>query len=154
MPIHASQAARFHFTSFIGVGAGCRSDLVRPLNGCGTVALPLSSGGNTPVVLDVGLEMQISEIVVVATANDPQGAQNLLDVLQGVSVIPDESCSGTPIVIRDDLVAAGVEETFGTIVETGASPALYEAIATAARWPVAVDFRDVDGNVTTGSWPA
>lgn len=51
--------------------------------------------------------------------------------------------------IRDDLVAAGVEETFGTVVEAEGA-GLYQAIAAATRWPVELDFRDVDGNVTVG----
>jgi hypothetical protein len=41
-------------------------------------------------------------------------------------------------------VAAGVEETFGTVVEAEGA-GLHQAIATATRWPVELDFRDVDG---------
>ena len=100
--------------------------------------------------MDVGLEVQSSGIVVVATATDAQGSANLDSVLQTVGVYPNASCEGTPIPIQDDLVGSGVEETFGTVVEASVNPALYNAIAAATQWPVSVDFQDIDGNHTTG----
>jgi hypothetical protein len=115
-----------------------------------TVALPLTGAAAGPTVTDVGLEAQASGIVVIATATDPQGTADLQDVVQVISVYPDSECAGSPIAIQDDLSGSGVEETFGTVVEVSASPALYEAIANAERWPVEVDFGDRDDNRTAG----
>ena len=117
---------------------------------CMTLTLPLSGGPAAPVITDVGLEIQTSDIVIVATATDPQGSENLRDVLQSVGVYPDSECEGAPITLRDDLVASGVEETFGTVVDTSDNPALFAAIAAASFWPVEVDFMDLDGNRTAG----
>jgi len=89
-------------------------------------------------------------IVVFATATDPQGSADLRDVLQSVGVFPDERCEGAPIVIQDDLVGSGIEETFGTAVEASSKQSLYASIAAAATWPVELDFRDIGGNRTTG----
>ena len=118
---------------------------------CMIEPLPLSADPNAPTITDVGLEIQPGEgVIVVATATDPDGTDNLRDVLQSVGVFPDAQCEGVPIVLRDDLVGSGVEETFGTAVSATNDPALYEAIAAAVRWPVEVDFSDADANRTTG----
>jgi hypothetical protein len=117
---------------------------------CGTVALPLSASAAAPVVVDVGLEVQSTGIVAVATATDPQGDANLTNVQQTIGVFPDANCAGAAITIQDDLVASGVEETFGTVVDASARVALYNAIAASTHWPVSLDFQDLDGNHTIG----
>lgn len=117
---------------------------------CMTGSLPLTGASAGPTITDVGLEVQATGIVVVVTATDPQGSDDLLDIVQSVSVFPDADCSGSPITIRDDLAGSGVEETFGTVVEASDSPALYESIANADGWPVELDFMDRSANRTTG----
>lgn len=118
---------------------------------CMFAALPLAGETDGPSVTDVGLEVQPGEgIVIVATATDPQGSENLLDVPQSVGVFPDAECRGSPLTLMDDLVGSGVEETFGTVVSSVGNPGLYEQIAAAASWPVEVDFRDAEGHRTTG----
>lgn len=124
--------------------------LVLVENLCSTQALPLTGDAAGPVVVDVGLEVQPGGIVLFATATDPDGTDNLLDVLQSVSVFPDSRCQGTPATLTDDLAGSGVEETFGTVVSASDDAAWYAAIAAADRWPVAVDFADLDGNRTQG----
>ena len=119
-------------------------------DGCMTSALPLAGGAGAPVVVAVGLEVQTEGIVLVATATDPQGTDDLVDVEQSIGVFPDARCTGTPIVLVDDLAGSGVEETFGTAADAATSPALYAAISAAQAWPVEVDFRDRDGNRTQG----
>jgi hypothetical protein len=131
--------------------ASCSDDPAAPAERCKIVSLPLrGSSVNAPTVIDVGLEIQTSGIVIEATATDPQGDANLTDILQSVGVFPDVRCEGEPIVLRDDLVGSGVEETFGTAISAASNRALYDAIAGANRWPVVVDFEDRDGNRTTG----
>jgi hypothetical protein len=139
----------FAVTAPVALFVAC-SDATGPRNECNTVALPLSGTASAPTVVAVGLEVQASGIVVVAMVTDPQGTDNLLDVMQSISVFPDRQCAGAPIVLQDDLAGSGVEETFGTAVDAMANPALYNAIAAAVTWPVEVDFRDQDGNRTTG----
>lgn len=132
------------------VWVSCDSDTTGPATNCNTVDLPLSGVADGPVVVAVSLEVQPSGIVVHATATDPQGTENLLGVDQSISVFPNAQCTGTPIVLVDDLAGSGVEESFGTAVTAEDHPALYGAIAAAAFWPVALDFRDQDGNRTAG----
>lgn len=132
------------------IGVSCDSDTTGPGTDCDTVPLPLSGSADGPVVMAVSLEVQPSGIVVLATATDPQGTENLLGVDQSISVFPNPQCTGTPIVLHDDLAGSGVEESFGTAVAVEDDAALYGSIAAAASWPVAVDFRDQDGNRTTG----
>jgi len=136
----------------LGLGAGCSDDdeVTNPVDQCGAVALPLQGSAEAPSVTDVGLEVQTSGIVVVATVFDPQGSENLRDLLQTIGVFPDGLCASTPITIQDDIAASGVEETFGTVVVAADNPALYSAIAASNSWPVEVDFVDVDGHRTTG----
>lgn len=129
---------------------GCGSETAGPADTCGLAALPLSGSSAAPSIVAVTLEVQPSGIVVLATATDPQGTENLLGVNQVISVFPDARCTGTPRVLEDDLAGSGVEESFGTAVEAGADAALYGAIAAAATWPVEVDFSDQDGNRTLG----
>jgi hypothetical protein len=71
-------------------------------------------------------------------------------VEQTISVFRNAACTGDPIVLRDDLAGSGVEESFGTAVTAEGDAALFSAIAAATSWPVIVDFRDVNGNRTTG----
>jgi hypothetical protein len=130
--------------------AACGADSPGPGALCGTVALPLSAAAAGPVVVDLGLEVQSTGIVAVATATDPQGSANLANVLQTIGVFPDASCAGAAITIQDDLVGSGIEETFGTLVDESVSRPLYNAIAAAVQWPVSVDFQDLDGNHTSG----
>jgi hypothetical protein len=135
---------------FAVLGSECGKNGTSPFSPCVTEDLPLSGDTDGPVVTDVGLEVQAGGIVVVATATDPQGDDNLRDVFQSVGVFPDESCEGSPIVIMDDLAYSGVEETFGTAVDASTDPDLYDAIAAASDWPVEVTFKDVDGHTTSG----
>jgi hypothetical protein len=117
---------------------------------CHTLDLPLSGEQNAPVITDVALEVQPgSGIVVLVTAADPQGSENLQDVLQIVRVFQDQGCDGSPIVLQDDLAYSGVEESFGTAVPSS-NQALYDAIAAADSWPVALEFSDANGNTTSG----
>ncbi len=117
---------------------------------CQVVDLPLSGDPDAPLVTDVTLEAQTGEgIVVLATAADPQGSEDLQDVVQIIRVFQDARCEGSPIVVQDDVASSGVEESFGIAVPA-TNQALYAAIAAAESWPVAVDFRDVDGNSTSG----
>lgn len=115
---------------------------------CDPVALPFNGGANAPTVTHVGLEVQESGIVLVATATDPQGSSDLLGVQQSAGVYQDAACRTTPIMLTDDLSGSGVEETFGTAVDAAESPQLHGTIAAAASWPVLIDFRDVSGNRT------
>lgn len=135
-----------------GLFGACGDDPAGPAaDRCQTVALPLTGVAAGPTVVDVGLEIQPGVgVVIVATATDPQGDENLRDVLQSVGVFPDENCEGSPLTLRDDLVGSGIEETFGTAVDATDRPALFAAISAALDWPVEVDFVDLDGNRTTG----
>lgn len=129
----------------------CDDDGTRAVDLCMAQALPLSGTADAPTVTDVGLELQPGEgAIVVATATDPQGTENLTDVLQTVGVFPDENCEGAPIEIQDDLVGSGIEETFGTAVSAVDDAALFQAISASSGWPVEVEFTDLDGNVTAG----
>lgn len=134
----------------LGIGVSCDSETTSPADHCNAFALPLSGAANAPVVVAVSLEVQASVIAVLATATDLQGTDNLLGVDQVISVFPDVRCAGAPIVLQDDLAGSGIEESFGTAVSVSADANLYHAIAAATSWPVAVDFRDQDGNRTTG----
>lgn len=115
------------------VAIGCGDDPVVPDAVGDTVALPLSGAAGGPVVVDVGLEVQSGGIVAVATASDPQGSGNLIDVLQTIGVFSSANCSGAPITIQDDLVGSNIEETFGTVVNASTSRPLYDAIAAAGH---------------------
>jgi hypothetical protein len=132
--------------------AACGGDGVQPEDDrCNLQSLPLSGADDGPVLVDVGLEIQAGEgVIIVATATDPQGSENLRDVLQSVGVYPDEGCRGTPRTLLDDLVGSGVEETFGTAVDADTDAALVATIAAALSWPVQVDFVDLDGHRTQG----
>ena len=118
---------------------------------CMVQSLPFSGGADAPTVTDIGLELQPTEgVVVVATVSDAQGGINLEDVIQSVGVFPDARCEGAPLVVRDDFVDVGVEETFGTAVSIEDRPDVYAAIEASLRWPVEVNFVDLDGNRTKG----
>lgn len=123
-------------------------DPAAPESRCNVAALPLGGAAAAPTIVAVSLEVQPSGIVVLVTATDPQGSANLENVTQSVGVFQDRACRTTPIVIQDDLAGSGLEESFGTIVPQ-TSP-LYSTIAASDSWPVEVDFRDSDGNRTTG----
>lgn len=117
---------------------------------CELEELPVQGSSNAPLVTDVALEVQNGEgIVLHATASDPQGGDDLQDIPQIIRVFQDPLCETSPIVLQDDLVSSGVEETFGTAVERGTS--LYHAIAAAESWPVELDFRDADDNTTSAT---
>jgi len=144
------KAHGFLAMAFIVIGVSCDSGTTEPQQNCQAVSLPLSGSAAAPVVVAVSLEVQTSGIVVLATATDPQGTENLLGVNQSISVFANAQCNGTPLVVQDDLAGSGVEESFGTVVGSSENPSLYNAIAAAASWPVAVDFRDQNGNRTMG----
>jgi len=117
---------------------------------CHAVDLPLSGEQNAPVITDMALEAQDGDgIVVLVTAADPQGSENLRDVLQIVRVFQDQQCDGSPIVLQDDVAYSGVQESFGIAVPAS-NQALFNTIAAADSWPVAVEFSDANGNVTSG----
>lgn len=130
--------------------AGCGDSGPDSADPCEVATLPLDGTGDGPVIVDVGLEVQPTGIVVVATATDPEGSPNLFNVTQTIGVFPDTECEGSEIIIQDDLVGSGVEETFGTAVDAAVDVTLYGMIAGASTWPVSVDFQDLDGNRTTG----
>ncbi len=117
---------------------------------CQAEGLPLMGNPDAPVVTDVALEPQAGEgIVVLATVTDPQGSDNMENVFQTIRVFQDARCQGSPIVIQDELSCSGCEQSFGTAVPA-TNHALFSAIAAAESWPVAVDFRDIDDNSTSG----
>jgi hypothetical protein len=116
---------------------------------CETVDLPVRGDRDAPLITDVALEVQMDEgIVVLVTASDPQGSENLQDVPQIVRVFQDAGCVGSPIVLQDDLAYSGVEESFGVAVPAS-DGALFSAISAAESWPVELDFRDSDDNSTS-----
>jgi hypothetical protein len=116
---------------------------------CEVVDLPVAGNPNAPLVTDVTLEAQVGEgIVVLATATDPQGSDNLLNVFQTIRVFQDSRCDASPIVIQDDLAGSGVQESFGIAVPA-TNHALFATIAAAESWPVGVEFRDLDNNATS-----
>jgi hypothetical protein len=129
----------------------CGGDNAGPTgdDSCRVADLPLSGEQNAPVITDVALEAQTGDgIVVLVTAADPQGSENLRDVLQIVRVFQDDRCDGSPIVVQDDLAYSGVQESFGVAVPS--NQALFNTIAAADSWPVALDFSDANGNATSG----
>ena len=130
----------------------CGGDNVGPAgsDSCNVASLPLDGEQNAPVITDVALEAQTGDgIVVLVTAADPQGSENLRDVLQIVRVFQDNRCDGSPIVVQDDLAYSGVQESFGVAVPFS-NQALFNTIAASASWPVALDFTDANGNATSG----
>jgi hypothetical protein len=121
-----------------------------PVDVCQTVALPLAGSQGGPTVTDVALDPQVGEgVVVLATATDPDGTDNMLTVLQTIGVFPDAVCEGPPIVLQDDLACSGCEESFGIAVSP-ANQSLFAEIAASVTWPVMVEFSDLDGHQTTG----
>ena len=116
---------------------------------CQLVDLPLSGDANGPLVTDVAIELQEDDgVVVLATATDPQGSRDLRDVPQIIRLFQDAGCERSPIVMQDELAGSGQEESFGSAAPWGSE--LYGAIAATVGWPVELDFRDTDGNATSG----
>lgn len=116
---------------------------------CQPLDLPVRGERNAPLITDVALEVQMGEgIVVLVTATDPQGSENLEDVPQIVRVYQDAGCASSPIVVQDDVAYSGVEESFGVAVPAS-DGALFSAISASQTWPVELDFRDADGNSTS-----
>jgi hypothetical protein len=129
----------------------CGGDSSGPVgqDSCQAEELPLSGEQNAPVITDVALETQTGDgVVVLVTAADPQGSENLRDVLQIVRVFQDQGCDSSPIVLQDDLAYSGVQESFGVAVPS--SQPLFNTIAASDSWPVAVEFSDANGNTTSG----
>jgi hypothetical protein len=128
----------------------CSDDMgTFPFDRCEVVDLPVAGSPNAPLVTDVTLEAQVGEgIVVLATATDPQGSDDLVNVLQVIRVFQDSRCDASPIVIQDELAGSGVEESFGIAVPA-TNHTLFATIAAAETWPVAVEFRDLDDNTTS-----
>ncbi len=117
---------------------------------CEVVDLPLTGEADAPVLVDLALEAQVGEgIVVLATATDPQGDEDIRDVPQTIRVFQDARCEASPIVLQDDLAGSGVEESFGVAVPA-TNKSLFATIAAAESWPVEVEFRDIDENLTSG----
>ena len=117
---------------------------------CGAVPLPVQGASSAPAVTDVRLEVQPVVIVLHATATDTDGSGNINNVVQSIGVFRDRNCAGAPIVLQDDFVGSGVEESFGNVVARGEDEALFDSIAASTTWPVELDVRDADGNRTTG----
>jgi hypothetical protein len=115
---------------------------------CGTVDLPLTGDPAGPTITDVALEIQQSGVAVLATATDPQGTDNLLDVVQTIGVFTDAVCLNSTIMVQDDLACSACEESFGTLVSD--THPLYQEISAAQTWPVTLDFFDFDGHRTQG----
>lgn len=130
-------------------GVSCSGDPPTAADICQTVALPVSGDPAGPTVTDVGLEVQPDGVVLLATATDPEGTDNMLGVLQSIGVFPDGVCQGTTIMLQDDLACSGCEESFGTAVPA-TNQSLYNEIAAAQTWPVTLDFSDLDGHRTQG----
>jgi hypothetical protein len=59
-------------------------------------------------------------------------------------------CSDVGIELIDDVSAAGVEESFGTVVERETEPDLHDAICGCSHWPVSFQLRDKSGNEASG----
>jgi hypothetical protein len=127
-----------------GIPSGCYD------SGCTTSDLPLVGATDAPVITDVALECQAQSLVVLATATDPQGTPNLLNILQEVGVFPDVDCQGAPIIVQDDLAGSGLEESFGDAFLATANQALYDQICACNSWPVNVRFLDANGNINSG----
>jgi len=118
--------------------------------GCQTSTLPLVGGADAPSLLAVKLECQDHAVVVLATADDPQGGANLHTVLQTIGVYPDKDCLGAALTVQDNFVDVGVEESFGDAVVRMNNPTLYDRICGCNSWPVQAQLEDVDGNATSG----
>ena len=118
--------------------------------GCSTRDLPLVDGPDAPALLEVKLECQDHAVVLLATASDPQGTDNLRNILQTFGVYPDKDCQGTTLTVQDDFFGVGVEESFGDAVVRATHPALYDQICGCPRWPVQAQLIDADGNTTSG----
>lgn len=117
---------------------------------CRAETLPLVGSGAAPTVADVALEVHDYGIVLLATATDPQGSANLLNVQQRIGIFPDSACAGAVITLQDDLSGSGLEESFGTALTPAQNASLYHAIASSRRWPVQVDFADREEHTTRG----
>ena len=133
----------------VGVAACADSDPVSPADRCDLRTLPLVGSASAPTVEAVSIEIQSSGLVLLLTATDPQGTEDLVGVVQQVGVYPDETCVGPPVPASDDLACSGCEESFGTVVSSGES--LYQEVAVAETWPVMVTVSDVEGNTTSGN---
>lgn len=105
----------------------CGDSSSNPTDDCNAETLPLSAATAGPTIVDIHLEVQPSGIVILATATDPQGTANLLNIVQSVGIFPDRRCEGSPIMRTDDLSGSGVEESL-----------------------VEADFRDADDNRVSG----
>jgi hypothetical protein len=127
-----------------------RTDCVDPA--CAVLELPYGGTVDAPTITNITLECQSSSVVALATATDPQGSANLIGVVQDFGVYPDDSCAGSAIVLQDDLSGSGFEESFGDVVAS--NHPLYATICDCLTWPVELNFRDADGNLTTGRFAA
>ena len=117
---------------------------------CNTTALPLSGHPEGPTVTDVRLVFQGAYIVAYATATDPQGTADLMNVQQQVSVFVDERCTGESIMLRDYLAESGQEKSFGIAVVFNEDQSLYNELVFAVTWPVGLVFADAAGHTTVG----
>lgn len=129
-------------------GAGQPADCYE--GGCTTNELPFGQSADAPTLTEIILECQPGSIVVLATVTDAQGTPNLLGISQTIGVFPDRDCLTAPITVEDDLAGSGLEESFGDAVLAHENQALYDQICACDTWPVEVEFRDGDDNVTEG----
>jgi len=130
--------------------AACGDSQSPDLDPCGTVSLPLSGSATAPTVTDVTLEAHSYGVVLLATATDPQGSDDLYNVPQTIRIFRDNLCEAAPLARVDDLSGSGVEESFGTAVDATTDAALFAAISAAQMWPVELSFSDLEGNMTEG----
>jgi hypothetical protein len=120
---------------------------------CGVRSLPMSDAADAPALIEAALECQSHAVVALVTVTDPQGTDDLLTVQQSVGVATNDNCSGTPILLQDDLAGSGLEESFGDAVRADTMPGLYEAICGCTEWAIQVELSDLEGNTTSG-WVA
>ncbi|TPW16640.1 MAG: hypothetical protein FD129_689 [bacterium] len=120
-------------------------------NACNTENLPLTDDADGPVLTEVTLECQGANINVLATITDPQGDDDLLQVIQRIIVHGRSDCEGDlAYEVVDDVAGSGLEESFGIALDRATNAALFDQICSVTEWPVQVQLYDASGNVTTG----
>ena len=117
---------------------------------CNASALPLAGDIAGPTVTDVRLQFEGSFIVAHAIATDPDGTDDLVNVLQQITVFQDDRCTGGFIILRETLMASGMDQSFGIAVTFNEDQSLYNELVFAVTWPVGVVFSDASGHTTTG----
>jgi hypothetical protein len=117
---------------------------------CNATTLPLSGSPDGPTVTDVRLQFEGSIIYAHVIATDPQGTDDLLNVIQRITVFQDRQCAGSFVTLRKSLMGSGVDESFGAVLTFGEDQSLYNEMVFAVTWPVGVVVADASGNATMG----